>query len=98
MRASMSTWRLLEGTAAEDVDRAVTLHLASSPPKGLIGAFDFRTGRDTVTVVVVDAGGEVDALDGVAEKLAGRAERPKLPIGPAQDLIALGDDGRVAFS
>jgi hypothetical protein len=37
-------------------------------------------------------------LEGVAERLAGRAERREQQVGPAQDLIALADDGRVALS
>ena len=54
MRASVSTWRLLDGTKAEDIDRTVALRLASFPPKGLVGAFAVRTAPDAVTVVVVD--------------------------------------------
>jgi hypothetical protein len=98
MRASVSTWRLLAGTAAEDIDRAVAHHLASFPPKGLVGAFSVRTGPEAVTVMVVDGGADEDVLEGVAEKLAGRAERREQQVGPAQDLIALADDGRVALS
>jgi hypothetical protein len=98
MRASLSTWRLLAGTAAEDIDRAVAHHLASFPPKGLVGAFSVRTGPEAVTVMVVDGGADEDVLEGVAEKLAGRAERREQQVGPAQDLIALADDGRVALS
>jgi hypothetical protein len=98
MRASVSTWRLLNGTAAEDVDRAVAHRLASFPPKGLVSAFAVQTGSDAVTVVVVDGGAADDALDGLAEKLAGRAEPVAEQIGPAQDLIALADDGRRALA
>ena len=98
MRASMSTWQLLDGTTAEDIDRAVALRLASFPPKGLVGAFAVRTGPDAVTVVVLDGGAADDALDGLAEKLAGRAEPVAEQVGPAQDLIALADDGRIALS
>jgi hypothetical protein len=68
------------------------------PPKGLIGAFTVRTAPDAVTVVVVDGGAADDALDGLAEKLAGRAEPVAEQVGPAQDLIALADDGRIALS
>jgi hypothetical protein len=57
-----------------------------------------RTGPEAVTVIVVDGGAEEDVLEGVAEKLAGRAERREQRVGPAQDLIALADDGRVALS
>ena len=98
MRASVSTWRLLAGTAAKDIDRAVAHHLASFPPKGLVGAFSVRTGPEAVTVMVVDGGADEDVLEGVAERLAGRAERREQQVGPAQDLIALADDGRVALS
>ncbi|MBW3633367.1 MAG: hypothetical protein KY456_10105 [Chloroflexi bacterium] len=98
MRASMSTWRLLDGTEAEDIDRAVAHRLASFPPKGLVGAFAVRTGPDAVTVVVVDGGTADDALDGLAERLAGRAEPVTEQVGSAQDLIALADDGRFALS
>jgi len=31
MRASVSTWRLLDGTEPEDIDRTVALRLASFP-------------------------------------------------------------------
>lgn len=68
------------------------------PPQGLVGAFAVRTGPDAVTVVVVDGGSADDALDGLAEKLAGRAEPVAEQVGPAQDLIALADDGRIALS
>ena len=98
MRASMSTWRLLDGTEAEDIDRAVAHRLASFPPKGLVGAFAVRTGPDEVTVMVVDGGAADDALDGLAERLAGRAEPVTEQVGSAQDLIALADDGRFALS
>ena len=94
MRASVSTWRLLDGTAADDVDRVIAHRLASFPPKGLVSAFAVQTGPDAVTVVVVDGGIADDALDGLAEKLAGRAEPIAEQVGPAQDLIALADDGR----
>jgi hypothetical protein len=94
MRASVSTWRLLDGTAADDVDRVVAHRLASFPPKGLVGAFAVQTGPDAVTVVVVDGGAADDSLNGLAEKLAGRAEPIAVQVGPAQDLIALADDGR----
>ena len=94
MRASVSTWRLLDGTTAEDIDRAVAHRLASFPPKGLVGALAVESGPDEVTVMVVDGGPADDALDGLAEKLAGRAERVAEQVGPAQDLIALADDGR----
>ena len=97
MRASVSTWRLLAGTAAKDIDRAVAHHLASVPPKGLVGAFSVRTSPDAVTVLVVDGGADEDVLEGVAQRLAGRAERREQQVGPAQDLIALADDGRVAL-
>ena len=74
MRASVSTWRLLDGTKAEDIDRTVALRLASFPPKGLVGAFAVRTAPDAVTVVVVDAGDAElkefrDALDVVRRSL-----------------------------
>jgi hypothetical protein len=98
MRVSLTTWRLLAGTAAKDIDRAVAHHLASFPPKGLVGAFSVRTKPDAVTVMVVDGGADEDVLEGVAEKLAGRAERREQQVGPAQDLIALADDGRVVLS
>ena len=98
MRASLSTWRLLDGTAAEDIDRAVAHRLASFPPKGLVGAFAVQTGSDAVTVVVVAGGATDDALDGLAEKLAGRAEPIAEKVGPAQDLLALADDGRRALA
>ena len=98
MRASVTTWRLLDGTAAEDVDRVVAHRLASFPPKGLVGAFAVQTGSDAVTVVVVDGGAANDVLDGLAEKLAGRAEPIAEQVGPAQDLIALADDGRRALA
>jgi hypothetical protein len=98
MRASLSSWRLLDGTAAEDIDRAVAHRLASFPPKGLVGAFAVQTGSDAVTVVVVAGGATDDALDGLAEKLAGRAEPIAEQVGPAQDLIALADDGRQALA
>ena len=98
MRASVSTWRLLDGTEPADIDRTVAHRLASPPPKGLVGAFAVRTGSDAVTVVVVDGGAADDPLDGLAEKLAGRAEPVEEQVGPAQDLIALADDGRVALS
>jgi hypothetical protein len=90
----MSTWRLLDGTDAEDVDRAVAHRLASFPPKGLVGAYAVRTRPDAVTVVVVDGGATEGTFDGLAEKLAGRAERVEEQVGPTQDLIALADDGR----
>ncbi len=98
MRASMSTWRLLNGTEPEDIDRAVAHRLASFPPKGLVGAFAVRTGPDAVTVVVVDGGEAEDALDGLTEKLAGRAEPMTEQGGQARDLVALADDGRMALS
>jgi hypothetical protein len=98
MRASVSIWRLLAGTTAEDIDRAVAHHLASFPPKGLVGAFSQRTSSDAVIVMVVDGGADEDVLESVAERLAGRAERREQQVGPAQDLIALADDGRVALS
>jgi hypothetical protein len=94
----VSTWGLLAGTAAKDIDRAVAQHLASFPPKGLVGAFSMRTSPDAVTVMVVDGGADEDVLEGVAERLAGRAERREQQVGPAQDLIALADDGRVVLS
>jgi hypothetical protein len=98
MRASVSTWRLLDGTTAEDLDRTVAHRLASFPPKGLVGAFAVRTGPDAVTVMVVDGGVADDPLDGLAERLAGRAEPVAEQVGPAQDLVALADDGRIALS
>ena len=98
MRASMSTWRLLDGTTAEDIDRTVAHRLASFPPKGLVGAFAVQTGPDAVTVLVVDGGAADAPLDGLAEKLAGRAELVMEQVGPAHDLIALADDGRFALS
>ena len=98
MRASMSTWQLLDGTEAEDINRAVAHRLASFPPKGLVGAFAVQTRPDTVTVVVVDGGAADDALDGLAERLAGRAEPVEEQVGQAQDLVALADDGRIALS
>jgi hypothetical protein len=98
MRAVMSTWRLLDGTEPADIDRAVAHRLASFPPKGLVGAFAVRTAPNAVTVVVLDGGAAEDALDGLAEKLAGRAEPITEQVGPAQDLIALADDGRMALS
>jgi hypothetical protein len=98
MRASVSTWRLLDGAETDDIDRAVAHRLASFPPKGLVGAFAVRTAPDAVTVVVVDGGATEGTLDGLAEKLAGRAEPVEEQIGQAQDLIALADDGRVALS
>ena len=94
MRASVSSWRLLNGTKADDIDRAVAHRLASFPPKGLVSAFAVQTGPDAVTVVVVDGGAADDTLDGLAEKLAGRAEPIAAQVGRAQDLIALADDGR----
>ena len=48
MRASVSTWKLLEGTEAEEVDRVVAHRLASFPPKGLVGAFAVQTAPDAV--------------------------------------------------
>ena len=98
MRASVSTWRLLNGTTAEDMDRTVAHRLASFPPQGLVGAFAVQTGPDAVTVLVVDGGAPDDPLDGLAEKLAGRAEPVAEQAGPAHDLIALADDGRRALS
>ena len=98
MRASMSTWRLLDGTEPEDIDRVVAHRLASFPPKGLVGAFALQTRPDAVTVVVLDGGGTADALDGLAERLAGRAEPIEEQVGQARDLVALADDGRVALS
>ena len=83
---------------AYDIDRTVAHRLASFPPKGLVGAFAVQTAPDAVTVVVVDGGAANDALDGLAEKLAGRAEPVAEQVGPAQDLIALADDGRIALS
>ncbi len=56
MRASLSTWQLLDGTEAEDINRAVAHRLASFPPKGLVGAFAVQTGPDAVTIVVVEFG------------------------------------------
>ena len=97
MRASVSTWRLLDGTEPEDIDRTVALRLASFPPKGLVGAFAVQTAPDAVTVVVVDGGASDDPLGGLAEKLTGRAEPVAEQVGPAQDLIALADDGRFAL-
>ena len=97
MRASVSTWRLLDGTEPEDIDRTVALRLASFPPKGLVGAFAVQTAPDAVTVVVV-GGASDDPLDGLAEKSTGRAQPVAELVGPAQDLIALADDGRVALS
>jgi len=98
MRASMSTWKLLDGTTTEDVDRAVAHRLASFPPQGLVSAFAVQTAPEAVTVMVIDGGTADDALAGLAEKLAGRAERVAEQEGPAHDLIALADDGRVALS
>ena len=98
MRASVSTWRLLDGTKAEDIDRTVALRRASFRPKGLVGAFAVRTAPDAVTVVVVDGGATEGTLDGLAEKLAGRAEPIAEQVGSAQDLIALADDGRITLS
>ncbi len=48
--------------------------------------------------MVVAGGADEDVLEGVAERLAGRAERREQQVGPAQDLIALADDGRIALS
>ena len=93
MRASVSTWKLLDGTEPEDIDRAVAHRLASFPPQGLVGAFAVQTGPDAVTAVVVDGGAAEDALDGLAEKLAGRAEPVAEQVGQARDLVALADDG-----
>ncbi len=98
MRASVTTWRLLDGTSAEDIDRVVAHRLASFPPKGLVGAFAVQTGPDVVTVVVIAGGAADDALDGLAEKLAGRAEPVAEQIGQACDLVALADDGRRALA
>ena len=98
MRASVSTWRLLDETTAEDIDRAVAGRLASFPPKGLVGAFAVQTEPGVVTVMVVDGGATDNPLDGLAEKLAGRAEPVQEQVGPAQDLIALADDGRKALA
>ncbi len=98
MRASVSTWRLLDGTKDEDIDRTVAHRLASFAPKGLVGAFAVRTRPAAVTVVVVDGGATDDPLDGLAERLAGRAEPVEEQVGSAQDLIALADDGRMALS
>ena len=64
----------------------------------LVAAFILWIGPEAVTVMVVDGGADEDVLEGVAEKLAGRAERREQQVGPAQDLIALADDGRVALS
>ena len=98
MRASVSTWRLLDDTKAEDIDRTVAHRLASFPPKGLVGAYAVQTAPDAVTVVVVDGGATEDPIDGLAEKLAGRAEPVGEQVGQACDLIALADDGRMALS
>ncbi len=98
MRASVSTWRLLNGTTAEDLDHIVAHRLASFPPKGLVSAFAVQTGPDAVTVVVVDGGAAEDALDGLAEKLACRAEPIAEQVRQARDLVALADDGRIALS
>ena len=78
--------------------RAVAHRLASFPPKGLVAAFAVQTGCDAVTVVVVAGGATDDALVGLAEKLAGRAEPIAAQVGPAQDLLALADDGRRALA
>jgi hypothetical protein len=43
MRASVSTWRLLDGTEPTDINRMVAHRLASFPPQGLVGAFAVRT-------------------------------------------------------
>ena len=98
MRASVSTWRLLDGTAADDADRVVAHRLASFPPKVLVGAFAVQTEPDAVTVVVVAGGAADDALDGLAEKLTGRAEPIAEQAGQACDLVALADDGRRALA
>jgi hypothetical protein len=98
MRATVSAWRLLDGTEPTDIDRTVAHRLASFPPRGLVGAFAVQTSPDAVTVVIVDGGTADDALAGLAEKLAGRAEPVAEQVGPAQDLIALADDGRIALS
>src|SRR4051812_23420843 len=94
MRASVSTWRLLDGTTAEELDRTVAHRLASFPPKELVGAFAVQTAPDAVTVVVLDGGVTKEALDGLAERLAGRAEPITEQVGQACDLVALADDGR----
>ena len=51
-----------------------------------------------MTIVVVDGGAAEDALDGLAEKLAGRAEPIAEQVGQACDLVALADDGRIALT
>jgi len=98
MRASVRTWRLLNGTTAEELDRIVAHRLASFPPQGLVSAFAVQTEPDAVTVVVVDGGAAEDAPDGLSEKLAGRAEPITEQVGPACDLVALADDGRKVLS
>ena len=84
MRASLSTWRLLAGTAAEDIDRAVAHHLASFPPKGLVGAFSVRTGPEEVTVMVVNGGEKrmcwrawPRGSPGAPSAVSSRSDRPK---------------------
>ena len=97
MRASVSTWRLLDGRSLRTLTARRPCAWPRSPQKGLVGAFAVQTAPDAVTVVVVDGGESDDPLGGLAEKLTGRAEPVAEQVGPAQDLIALADDGRFAL-
>ena len=97
MRATVATLRLHGGTGAEEVARAAAWRLASFPPPGLVGAFAVQTAPDAVAVLVV-TGANTDAgppaLDGLGERLEGRAEPIEARDGNAWDLLALADDGR----
>ena len=95
MQATVTTLRLNDGTDAEEVARAAAWRLASFPPPGLVGAFAVQTAPDAVAVLVVAGdGGAPAALDGLAERLDGRAEPVEARDGAAWDLLALADDGR----
>ena len=102
MRGTLTTWRLLEGTGAAEVARAAAGRLASEDPAGVVGAFLQQTAPDAVALLVVTGArartGAIRAtLDGLAGKLAGRAEPTGEQAGDAWDLLALAHDGGVAL-
>ena len=99
MHGTLTTWRLRGGTSVADVARAAAGRLASDDPAGVVGAFLQQTAPDAVALLVVTGDrARPEAvratLDGLAAKLAGRAEPGEVRAGDAWDLLAIAHDGR----
>ena len=102
MRGTLTARRLLDGSGADEVARAAAWHLASVGPPGVVGALAPRSAPVELTIVAAfRAGARAEetraALAGLAERLAGRAERTDERDGDAWDLRALAAEGGVAL-